>query len=340
MAQRVTVLDVAKAAGVHPSTVSRALKPETRSLLTDKVSARILEVASALGYRPNGIAASLRTRRSQTVGVVIPDITNPVFPPNLRGLEEVLDAEGYIAMVANAGGDAERQRLVVDRLLARQVDGLVMATVARRDPVVDFCIAAGTPLVMVNRAEAARRVSSVVSDDALGMGLAIDHLAALGHRRIGLIAGPQHLSTGLGRRQGFTAAMERNGLAEDPAAVVFAAAFARDAGREAAGRLLDAAPDITAVMAANDLLALGVYDVAAERGLRCPEDLSVIGHNDMPMVDMVSPALTTVHIRHREMGMQAGRLLLSLMRSTSQGGVDVVLQPTLIVRASTATARA
>lgn len=339
MVERSTVQDIAKRAGVHSSTVSRALNPATRHRLTPEVAARVIAIAAELGYVPNALAASLRTRRSQTIGVVLPDITNPVFPPILQGLEEVLAADRYVAMVANAGSDPDRQRLVVERLLARQVDGLVLATVARQDAIVDMCLRAQAPVVVVNRSEEDHRVSSVVSDDARGMRLAVDHLIELGHRHIGHIAGPQALSTGKGRLEGFRMAMAAHAMAPPPTAIAAASAFAREAGRDAAQVLLDAAPEITAVVAANDLLALGLYDVLRVRGLSCPRDISVVGHNDMPFVDMVSPPLTTVHIRHGEMGAQAGRLLLSLVRGEATGGVDVVLKPDLVVRESTGAPR-
>lgn len=339
MLQRSTVQDVARRAGVHASTVSRALNPATRHRLTHEVASRVIAAAAELGYVPNGLAASLRTRRSETIGVVLPDITNPVFPPILEGLEEALAADRYVAMVANAGADPERQRLVVERLLARQVDGLVLATVTRHDAIVDLCMNAQIPLVVVNRNEIDHRVSSVVSDDARGMRLAVDHLVALGHRRIGHIAGPQDLSTGKGRLDGFLAAMDAHDLPTPPIAVAFAQAFSREAGREAAFHLLERAPDLTAVVAANDLLALGLYDALGAKGMACPRHISVVGHNDMPFVDMISPPLTTVRIRHREMGAEAARLLLRLVRDRAEGGVDVVLKPDLIVRASTAPPR-
>ena len=331
---RVTVLDVAKAAGVHPSTVSRALKPETRSLLTDEVAARVLAIATKLGYHPNSFAAGLRTRRSGMVGVVLPDITNPVFPPILRGVEEALNAEGLAVIVANAGTDPDRQRGIVQRLLARQVDGLILATAARRDTSVDLCLAENVPVVLVNRNETAHRTSSVITDDAAGMALAVTHLRALGHTYIGHLGGPQTVSTGAERLRGFNAAMA--GAASDPAASVAATAFTREAGVIAAASLLDAAPHLTAVVAANDLLALGLYDTLSARGRSCPADVSVVGHNDMPLVDMIVPPLTTIRIRHHEMGLQAARLLLERMRNTSEGIADVVLRPELVVRASTA----
>lgn len=337
--ERSTAQDIAQKVGVHPSTVSRALNPATRHRLSEDVVSRILAAAVELGYVRNDLAASLRTRRSETVGVVLPDITNPVFPPILEGIEAMLAAERYVAMVANAGADEARQRLVVERLLARQVDGLILATVTRRDSIIDLCLKAGAPVVVVNRSEADadHRVSSVVSDDARGMKLAVDHLVGLGHRHIGHIAGPQNLSTGKGRLDGFTTAMRAHDL---PATDVEpATAYSREAGRVAADRLLERRPDLTAIVAANDLLAIGLYDILKARGLACPGDISVVGHNDMPFVDLISPPLTTVRIRHREMGEQAAQLLLRKISGAAEGGVDVVLKPDLAIRASTAPAR-
>lgn len=340
-AGRYTAQDIARKVGVHPSTVSRALNPATRHRLSEDVTARILAAAEELGYVRNDLAASLRTRNSMTVGVVLPDITNPVFPPILEGIEAVLSAERYVAIVANAGSEEAHQRLVVERLLARQVDGLILATVTRRDSLVDFCLKAGAPVVVINRSEAAgdHRVSSVVSDDARGMKLAVDHLVELGHRHIGHIAGPLNLSTGKGRLEGFGAAMQAHHLPAPGANVILATAFSREAGREAASRLLDRRPDLTAVVAANDLLAIGLYDALADRGLACPGDISVVGHNDMPFVDLISPPLTTVRIRHREMGERSAEILLKKVQGAAEGGVDLVLKPDLVARASTAQPR-
>ena len=160
-----TVEDVARRAGVHPSTVSRALNPATRHRITEEVVARVVAIAAELGYVPNGSAAALRTRRSKMIGVVLPDITNPVFPPILVGIEAALDEEQYVAVVANAGGTPEHARLVVERLLARQVDGLVLATASRSDGVIELCLSRHVPVVLVNRSDGGHRVSSVVSDE-------------------------------------------------------------------------------------------------------------------------------------------------------------------------------
>lgn len=328
-----TIKQIADATGVHPSTVSRALDPKKRHLVAEDVAKRIAAQAKALGYQPNRLAANLRLGRSDLVGVLLPDIANPVFAPILGGITEVLSTEGYAPIVADAGNSASQQISFVETLLSQRVDGLILATVSQDDELVGFCIRRGLPVILVNRSEARDRVSSVVSDDDMGMRLAVDHLIGLRHRRIAHVAGPLSTSTGALRRDGFERAMGYHGLR---GVVREAAGYTREAGAQAAAHLLAATYDITAIVAANDLLALGVLDVLKERGLRCPEDISLVGHNDMPLMDVVSPPLTTVRIEHREMGRIAAKMLAEKIKSGSAEIRHVVLRPKLVVRGSTA----
>lgn len=328
-----TLQAVADAAGVHRSTASRALNAATARLLSPEVTERVHAASRALGYRRDVLAAGLRTGRSQLVGVLVPDIANPVFGPILNGIENALAADGYSLLIANAGSDSFHQARLVRDLIARRIDGLVLATVQRRDPVLTLCLEAGLPTVLVNRAEDGARTAAVVAGDAAGMALAVDHLAALGHVRIGHVAGPATLSTGLLRRQGFESAMARLGL--DPAAVTVAHAFTREAGL-AAGLDLLARHRITAVTAGNDLLALGFYQALAQSGLSCPGDVSVVGHNDMPLVDMLQPPLTTIRISPTEMGRDAARLLLRQMSGETVEAATRMMPPVFIQRGSTA----
>jgi LacI family transcriptional regulator len=328
-----TLKQIAEATGVHTSTVSRALDPQKRHLVADDVAERITRIARSLGYQPNRLAASLRTGRSQLVGVILPDIANPVFAPILGGIAEALAAEGYAPIVADAGNDASRQIAFIDNLINQRVDGLVLATVSRNDDVVSHCLDRGVPIVLVNRFEFRDRVSSVVSDDEMGMRLAVDHLVLLGHRVIGHICGPLMTSTGTLRRDGFSKAMARHGL---PVHVAEAERYSRAAGAAPATTLIRSVEGLTAIVAANDLLALGALDAITRLGLTCPHDISIVGHNDMPLVDLVSPPLTTIRIGHREMGRDAARLLLREIETHTQAVRHVILEPELIVRQSTA----
>lgn len=336
-AQRVTIRDVAAQAGVNMSTVSRALDPEARHLIGDKAVVRVIAAAKKLGYRQNKLASALTRGRSQVVGVLLPDIENAVFPPIIRGIEERLAAEGYAVLIANASGSAADRERVLEQMFERQVDGLVVATASRDDQLVRRCIREQVAVVLVNRAEEHREAPEVVNDDFYSMQLAVDHLVALGHRRIAHVAGPLRLATGYARWQGFQLAAQRHRI---PAAqMVESAEFTRDAGRVACADLLKRYRATTAVVAANDLVAMGCYDALAAAGLRCPQDISLVGHNDIPLVDMVDPPLTTLRIQHREMGRQAAQLLLERIANPDAKPVRVTLSPELVVRGSTAAPR-
>ena len=334
MTDRVTLIDVAKAADVHASTASRALNPETRGVVSDQTVARVLEAASSLGYRPHPLARGLRTDKTLTVGIVVPDLENPLFPPLVRGADTVLGQEGYTLLIGNTDNDQEHTEAVVSSLVDRRVDGLILATAEIGSGLAAAVQNEGISVVLVNRESEDRSVPAIVGDDHLGIGLAVDHLVGLGHREIGHVAGPARLSTGVGRAQAFRAHMDRHGLATADKVEV-ADWFQVEPGANAAAKLLARHPELTAVMAANDLLALGALRAIRDAGLRVPEDISLTGYNDMPFVDVVQPPLTTVRVPYREMGQLAAQALLDLLRD-GQGAGTVRLAPELSVRASTA----
>jgi LacI family transcriptional regulator len=337
--QPVTLRDVAARAGVHPATASRALNPETRLLVREDTARRVLEAAQELGYHPNPVARSLRTRRSHTVGVLIPDLTNPLFPPIVRGLEDRLAAAGYVALIGNTDGDGERERLVFEQMRARHVDGLVLATAHLSDPLLAEASRSGLPVVLVNRMAADHSLPSVSVDNERGMRMAVAHLIERGHTRIAHIAGPQEVSTGLDRYRGFLAAMEAHGLAPDPDLIVVAKAFSIEEGLRCLRLLLDRRSPGTAVAAANDMLAVGCFAALEEAGLSCPADMSVVGFNDMPFIDRLRPPLTTIGFPHYQVGTEAAQLLLERIFGR-EGPVKVLyLAPQLIVRGSTAPRR-
>lgn len=332
-----TLQSVAEAAGVHRSTAARALDPAQSHRISREVVLRVQEEARRQGYRRDAIAASLRTGRTRLVGVLLPDLANPVFAPILAGITAELEQAGYLVLVAACGGPPADQLQIVEELIARRIDGLLLATARRQEPVVDACLAARLSVVLVNRGEDEPRVSAVITDDIGGMRLAVEYLAGLGHRHIGHLAGPEHLSTGILRRRGFEAAMRARGL--DPGAIASASAYAREQGEIATAALLDGHPGLTAIAASNDLLALGAYRTLQARALVCPRDISVVGHNDMPLVDMVEPALTTVRIGHAAMGRAAAERLLAEIAGQHAPPVTQLASAELVIRASTAAPR-
>src|ERR1700733_9760331 len=325
-----TLRDVAAAAGVHPATASRALNPETRLLVSEETARRVTAVAAEMGYRPNPVARSLRTRRSHTVGVLIPDLNNPIFPPIVRGLEDKLAAAGYVALLGNTDADAGRERKLFEQMRARHVDGFVLATATLHDQLLAEAAAAELPVVLMNRFPA------VSVDNEQGSRMAVTHLARLGHTRIAHIAGPQEASTGVGRLRGFRDGMASHGLEVDEGLIAYAAKYTVEEGARCGRELVAAHGDITAVAAANDMLAVGCYAALDEAGLQCPDDISVIGFNDMPFVDRLRPPLTTVRFPHYQLGTEAAQLLLERI-SGAGGPVKILyLAPELIVRGSTA----
>jgi LacI family transcriptional regulator len=331
-----TLDDVARRAGVHKGTASRALNAATRSQVNGETAKRVLAAARALGYTPNAMARALRTARTQTVGILLPDLTNPLFPPIVRGVEDVLGRHGYTALLANTDNSPDKARTAFDALLARQVDGFIVATARREDPVVRDALAAGLRVVLVNRTTEKGHVSAVAGDDTAGISQVVDHLVGLGHRHIGHVAGPEATSTGMERRFAFEQAMRRHRLTLGPHAIVEAGGYSEIDGATAARHLFDADPQTTAVVAANDLIALGVLQVLTERGRACPLDVSVVGYNDMPFLDKLATPLTSVRIPHYELGAQSAQLLLDQLGPLPHQPRTILLPSQLIVRSSTA----
>ena len=316
-----TLRDVAEAAGVHPATASRALNPATRGLVNADTARRVIKVAESLGYRPNPIARGLKTAKSGSIGLVIPDLTNPLFPPIVRGIEEVLDAAGYSGLVVNTDNDPVRERTQIESLRSRQVEGLIVATALLDHPLLEQLHREGVPMVMVNRRpDGARRLVDH-ADDATGMRLAVDHLASLGHRRIAHLAGPDD---DLDRRDPgprVPGGGARPRPRRRPGAGSLVQLLERGRRRRGAARpARQVAPTSPRVVAGNDLIALGCYDVFAERGIACPDDISVVGFNDMPFLDKLRPPLTTIAIPHHQIGAEAARLLLDAIAEPGPAG--------------------
>jgi LacI family transcriptional regulator len=332
----VTLRDVARRAAVHPGTVSRALNAETRALVNEETARRVIDAAEELGYKPNPMARGLKTNRSYTVGVLIPDLTNPLFPPIVRGIEDRLGEAGYTSLIANTENDPERERADVLALRTRQVDGFIAATARHDHELLAEMAAAGERVVLVNRRLADGSLPAVTGDDREGVRLAVEHITALGHTRIAHLGGPQELSTGNQRYHGFLDAMRAAGVEPDPALVRFGRAFTEAEGARICRELLDDRPVFTAILAGNDLMALGCYDVLEERGLRCPADVSVIGFKDMRFANRFNPPLTTIRLPHYEIGAAAAELLLERLQDATAEPRQLTLQPELVVRASTA----
>lgn len=338
--KRVTLKDIARETGVHVSTVSRALDPVERKSITEEVVARIQAAAEMLGYRPNRIAAGLRTNRTMSVGVMIPDITNLIFPPILRGIESVLEPLGYASIIVNTDNEPEREVRLLDVLRDRGVDGIIHAAVLRSDPSIARAAEDGLPIVTLNRKVENSAIPNVVNDEDAGICEMLRHLRSLGHTHIAHIAGPQDLSTGRLRLAAFLRAAEDQGVAVDERLIVTATHFDEREGARCLSELLTTKTPFTAVLCANDRLALGAIEALRERGIDCPRQISVTGFNDMPLLDLIRPRLTTVRIEQFGAGQAAARTLLHLLNGEDPDDIptETILPVELVLRESTAPA--
>lgn len=329
---------MAKAAGVHAATASRALNPATRNQVNAQTVRRIEQAARRLGYAPNTLARGLRTSRSYLAALVVPDITNPLFPPIVRGAEQVLSKAGFTLVLTDTNNDPATEQTQMASMRSHGVDGFIIATARWDDPMIDELAESLVPSVLVNRRTGSGRLPYVGGDDRQGVELVVNHLVTLGHSDIVHLAGPNNTSTGRGRASAFRQATWSHKLSAEPL-VIECEAYTEEAGSAAARQLLDSGLPFTAVVAANDLLALGAMGELAAQGLRCPDDVSITGFNDLPFMDKLMPPLTTVRLPLAEMGATAARAMVDWIHSPERRAtVQALLPVDLIVRSTTAAA--
>jgi DNA-binding LacI/PurR family transcriptional regulator/AcrR family transcriptional regulator len=329
--ERPSITRVAQLAGVSATTVSHTLNG--RRPVADQTRRRVLDAIERLGYRPNVLARSLRTNRSHTVGLIIPDITNPFYPALARGLQDVLGPAGYDEIISNTDGDRRAERAAVEQMIARQVDGLAFAVFHTHAEDLLPAIEAGIPVVRLGGRQVQDGVDVVHSDDEGASAEATRHLTARGHRRIGFVCGPAAQGPAAERVAGYRAALAEAGIAPDPGLVVHTQ-FSRGGGAEGTATLLDLAEPPDAVLCANDIMAIGALDTAAARGLRVPGDLAVMGFDDIEAAGLISPGLTTMANPAREIGRACADLLLARLSGADATDQEVIIPARLVRRAS------
>ena len=332
----ITIRDIADLVGVYHSTVSRALSPDKRGKISPTVVKKVERAAKKLGYYPNIVASSLKLNRSFTVGVLIPDLMNPLFPPIIRGIQDTAEAAGFTVLTANTDDEEDKEQNALKMMRGRSIDGVIIATARRQEPIVEECIANDIPFVLVNRTVDRDGVNAVVLDETYGVRSILDHLMSLKHTQIAHIAGPQHTSTGYHRAKAFSDYLRIHNLPAERIEV--AAKFTVDEGRRAFKNLLARDNSFTAVVAGNDLLALGCIDAMQEMGIIYPDNISIAGYDDIPFIERMNPALTTVVVPKYEMGSQATKTLLEMIDGKKKEPVVMRMQPRLVVRGSTAIA--
>ncbi len=339
MVERATLSDVARLAGVHKGTASRALNEATRDLVLPATARRVQAAARQLGYAPNTFAQGLRRQKSRTVGVLIPDLTNPFFPPIVRGIDDALAEQGFVALLASTDNDQIRERRLFESLVARQADGYIIATAMRDHPLLHEAHAQGARAVLVQRSTDTQLFPAVLGDDSSGVEQVIAHLVGLGHRRIAHVAAPQTTSTGFRRARAFRESAADAGLPIADTPTVVGDYLSIEAGAAATREILERYPDVTAIFAANDLMAVGALRALRAAGLSCPQDVSVVGFNDMALAADLAPGLTTIRVPLLDVGRQAAQMLLAELAEPSTPR-QVLMPVQLVPRESSAGPRA
>lgn len=329
-----TLKDVAAEAKVSLATAARVLRADPTLSVRPATRQRVTNAAIQLGYRPNRVASGLRTRRTGTIAVVLPDPQNLAWSEMLRGIERASSTRDYVVVVADAHGPTLDPDLLGRFVLEGRMDGLLVAFATIEDALVDQIVGRGLPLLPIN-SRADNVPGSVTMDDATASGLAVDHLARLGHGRIGLLAGRSDTDVGRRRERGFREAMDRAGLPLSEDWILPGDYTARTA-ESLAAELLRAQPQDrpTAVLTVNLQSALGLLSAGRKAGVRFPEDLSIVTIDDHPILDHVDPPLTAIKLPMAEMGEAGAELLIDVVRGGMPRHVVTTTPPRLVVRAS------
>jgi LacI family transcriptional regulator len=330
----VTLFDVARLAGVHASTVSRALDPQQRKRVKEPTRRLILDAAARLGYRPDLIARGLRNGRTATVGVVAADLGNTFVTPIIHGLTGAIEMAGMLPLIAETQDDHDRFAIILDHMLSRRVDAIVVIAARSGDQATLESAGKLVPVVIAGRPMNRTSLPQVIHDDRRGGQLVAEHFHKLGHNLVAQLQGPSDVLNFPRRAEGFAEVCITTGMTE--LALQGRANFPMiDDGQLLMQALLERPGRFpTAVFAHNDNIAVGALSRLRRRGLAVPDDVSLAGYNDMPMVDQLSPPLTTVRYPSLEVGQAAGEMVRQLLDGESPA--DVCMAPNLIVRESTA----
>jgi LacI family transcriptional regulator len=331
--KRITIADVASAAGVSLMTVSRAING--RDGINEETRQRILKIAAGLGYRPSQIARGLVTHQSATLGLVMPDVANPFFAQIARGAEEIAYQHNYSLFLINTGEDSKREIDALNSLLEKEIDGAVLCSSRLSQQEMMTFLELLPAAVLVNRELKLpnNRVATLNVDDCSGTQSSLDYLVSKDRKNIALLAGPQFSVSGQRRVEGYHSGLHKHHLPIKPEYNISCAPTTQG-GNEAALLMFHNNPEVDAVIAFNDLVAVGVMRACQQTARRVPEDVAVIGADDIPLAALTSPSLTTLHVDMTAIGENAMQALLHLIDSPEENAQKIVVQPKLLIRQS------
>ena len=328
------IRQVAKRAGVSTATVSRTINNLS---VRPGTARRVRQAIEELKYFPNTHARSLVSGRSRIVGLIVSDITNPFFPELVKGFEDAATQKGYEVLLSNTEYDSSRMATGVRRMLERKVDAVAIMTSEMDRSFTQELAGRDIPMVFLDVGTVEKHVSNIKVDYASGISQAVEHLIGLGHRRVAFISGPADLKSARIRQSAFLKAMQKRGMG-DPAWIE-TGNHRIDGGFQAMSRMLERTPLPTAVLCSNDLTALGALRAIRRKGLRVPDDVSVVGFDDIALAEFTEPPLTTVRLPREEIAGKAFEALLASLSDTTHMGAEYQISPQLVVRESTARAR-
>ncbi len=327
-----TLESIAQAAGVSKATVSLALNGKPG--VSPRTRQRILEIAKQLNYQPNASAKGLAKQKTETVGVIVPDISTPFYAELVRGVEGEVSTHGYHLILCTTTGKPSREELYFQLFRTQRVDGIIIMTPRGDDCVIHQIHAEGFPIVVVDRDVAiGDDIVEVLVDNFHGSIAAMEHLLNLGYKRIGFINGVPTLPASQERLRGYRLALQEHDITPRDEWLC-TANFREDGGYQCMHRLLNADPSLDAVFVGSDLMALGAIKALREEGKRVPDDIAIVGFDDIPLAPTFDPPLTTVRQPMAKMGAMAARLLFQLINGEELLERKVILQTELVIRAS------
>jgi LacI family transcriptional regulator len=327
--------DVAQRAGVSAATISRVLN--NTHYIADDTRKRVLDVVKDLNYFKNVHARRLATGRSDLLGLVISEISNPFFPEVIRGFQAAAWDSGLDVLLLNTEYSAERVKSVIRKLVESDVRGVAIMTSSIDSGATVDLIDAGIGVVFCNLCQAERLVSNIHIDYSCGISQAIEHVVNLGHRRAGVIAGPEGNGTASNIKQALVAGLRKKGLKPFPVA---SCNYRVDAGASAVQDILSASDIPTIVFCGSDLIAMGAMNALQEAGVRVPEDVSIVGIDNLPFAFLTRPPLTTVSVPREELGVRAFHALDKMLQLKRRKGSEYTLETELVIRKSTGPVRA
>jgi len=329
------ISEIAKRAKVSTATVSRTINGSDK--VSPETAKKVWKVVRAMGYHPSSYARALVSGRSHLLGLIISDIVNPFFPELVKSFEDIAIQNGLEVLVANTGYSLERMSLGVRRMMERKAEGVAVMTSEMEGDLITQLETRHIPIVFLDTGRAGMRTSNIQVDYSQGIGEAVEHLVKLKHRRIGFITGPLEHTSAVARREAFLACLPRHKLSGNKN-LVQVGNFQIDGGEAAMERLLSLDKPPTAVLTSNDLTAIGAMRAIRSAGLRIPEDISLVGFDDIAFSELTQPPLTTIRLSRQDLAEKAFDALATMMRSKSQRGRKYKVETRLVVRGSTASA--